>query len=214
MIAPLSKPNNLFLRNAVMKNKDQVVNKDLDTANVTGTSADNNGTIAPINGGDNKDLKLEGVQSMGDQLINEVVGMEGKDAEALTDRIKAQFPTPDFEFIPLLKNHGDNMLGEYNNAAAAALGVAVAVGLELISPTGTKTSAAVAAIAGGTAIALGARAHTNMPQNTLTMGVSSLIGFKVAKGFGRLTVEYFPATKETEEVSDPAITFTEVLPAI
>lgn len=185
-----------------MKNKDQM---------------NNAGTNTSAQAGDvNKDLNQqhqEGTENMTEKLIDQAINLETKEVEDLADRIKAQFPTPNFDNIPLIKSHGDNMLGQYNNAAAAAVGVALAVGLELVSPTGTKTSAAVAAIAGAGAIALGAGAHTNMPQNALTMGVSGVLGFKIAKGFGRLTIEYFPAVKEVEKDSDPAVTFVEV-PAI
>ena len=144
---------------------------------------------------------------------NETNTLDVKAADLMAD-VQKKFGDPSAISLPAITDRSDNMLGQYNNAAAAALGVGLAVGLELLSPTGTKTSAAVAAITGAAAIAVGAPAHTKGPQNSVTMALSGILGFKVAKGFGRMTAEYFPATASDDKAMDLNLIPAEALPAI
>lgn len=89
----------------------------------------------------------------------------------------------------LLYSENANMIG-------GVLGLTVAVALEVISPTGSKTSAVVAAVAGGAAL-YGARDLVNAaPQNPVlaaAVGTSSLYIGMLA---GRIAADYFPGNIE------------------
>lgn len=82
------------------------------------------------------------------------------------------------------------------HVSCAIAGVVVAAGLELLSPTGSKTSAVVAAAVGGAAI-YGAKNYLDaVPQNdfmgAISFGAATLISMKA----GRITADYFPGNVE------------------
>lgn len=117
------------------------------------------------------------IQKEAEQLMNEIGSELSKDAAAELD----------------------TTLGMTNNMMGAVIGATLATGLELVSPTGTRASAAAAAITGA-AMVYSARKMLNHPmQNKATAAVMGLISFKVCKTIGRNVVEYFPAQKETVE---------------
>lgn len=71
-------------------------------------------------------------------------------------------------------------------------GAAVAATLELISPTGSKTSAVVAAAVGGS-VALVAEDYLDaLPQNNLTGGLSFAVTAVISMKAGRIAADYFP----------------------
>ncbi|WNV45976.1 hypothetical protein [Aeromonas phage AerS_266] len=94
----------------------------------------------------------------------------------------------------------DKTLGMTNNMMGAVIGAGLATGLELISPTGTRASAAAAALTGVALIYATRKAMEHPYQNKLTGAVTGLISFKLCKTIGRNVVEYFPAQKETVEL--------------
>jgi len=92
-----------------------------------------------------------------------------------------------------------NMLKDNQNLIGACLGAAVAVGLELVSPTGSKTSAAVAAVVSGAAIVLAKPYLEAAPQ---TAGVAAAAaGVTAYAGMlgGRITADYFPGNLVEED---------------
>lgn len=122
------------------------------------------------------DARLEQLQKQAEALVNEINSVDGQEL--------------------------DTTLGMSSNMMGAVIGAGLATGLELISPTGTRASAAAAALTGA-AMIYGARKALNHPmQNKVTATVMGLISFKVCKTIGRNVVEYFPAQeKEVEEVA-------------
>lgn len=87
----------------------------------------------------------------------------------------------------------ENIVGEgRGNMAAAIAGVAGAVALELMSPTGSKTSAIVAAVAGGSAVYASRELINAAPTNAVLatgIGVTSAYIGMIA---GRVAADYFP----------------------
>lgn len=89
----------------------------------------------------------------------------------------------------LLYSENANMIG-------GILGVTVAVALEVVSPTGSKTSAVVAAIAGGAALYSARDIVNGAPQNpVLAAGVAGTTLY-VGMLAGRIAADYFPGNIE------------------
>lgn len=87
----------------------------------------------------------------------------------------------------------ENIVGEgRGNMAAAIAGVAGAVALELVSPTGSKTSAVVAAVTGGAAVYAARDLINAAPTNTpLATGIGVTSAYIGMLG-GRVAADYFP----------------------
>lgn len=84
-----------------------------------------------------------------------------------------------------------NRPAHYNLMAASA-GLGLAVGLELVSPTGSMTSAIAAGVVGGVALGLTADFLDALPQRD----IPALLAFSgvavVSMKAGRITADYFP----------------------
>lgn len=82
------------------------------------------------------------------------------------------------------------------HVSCAIAGVVVAAGLELLSPTGSKTSAIVAGVVGGAVVYASKDYLDAVPQNDLmgaiSFGATALISMKA----GRITADYFPGNVE------------------
>lgn len=92
-----------------------------------------------------------------------------------------------------------NMLKDNQNLIGACLGAAVAVGLELVSPTGSKTSAAVAAVLSGATIVLAKPYLEVAPQSTGVAAAAAGLTAYVGMVGGRITADYFPGNLVEED---------------
>lgn len=85
---------------------------------------------------------------------------------------------------------------EDGNMTGGILGVAVAVGLELVSPTGSKTSAVVAAIAGGAALYAAREVINSAPQAPVLAAGVGCTSLYIGMMAGRIAADYFPGNIE------------------
>lgn len=87
----------------------------------------------------------------------------------------------------------ESIIGEgRGNMAAAIAGVAGAVALELISPTGSKTSAVVAAVTGGAAVYASRDLINAAPTNGVIATGVACTSLYVGMIGGRVAADYFP----------------------
>lgn len=92
-----------------------------------------------------------------------------------------------------------NVLKDNQNLIGACVGAAVAVGLELVSPTGSKSSAAVAAVLSGATIMIAKPYLQVAPQSaSIAVGAGALTGYVGMVG-GRVTASYFPGNLTEED---------------
>lgn len=78
------------------------------------------------------------------------------------------------------------------NMIGGSLGVMLGVGLELLSPTGSKTSAIISGVVGGATLALLSPVLKAAPQTTgIQAGTGVLTSF-VSMSAGRIAADYFP----------------------
>lgn len=82
-----------------------------------------------------------------------------------------------------------NMIGGY-------IGVGIAVALELVSPTGSKTSAICAAIAGGAALYYGKEIIEAAPQGPAAAAAVGATSCYLGMCAGRIAACYFPGDLE------------------
>jgi hypothetical protein len=85
------------------------------------------------------------------------------------------------------------------NLIGAALGVGIGVGLELLSPTGSKTSALVSGLAGGAVLAVVAPVLKVAPQATGIAAAAGTLTSFVSMSAGRITADYFPGNLGNDE---------------
>lgn len=82
------------------------------------------------------------------------------------------------------------------HVSCAIVGVVLGAGLELLSPTGSKTSAIVSAAVGGAAVYAAKDYLDAVPQNdfmgAISFGTAAIISMKA----GRITADYFPGNVE------------------
>lgn len=88
-----------------------------------------------------------------------------------------------------VKNAGRNWRG-------GLIGVGCSVLLELLSPTGSKTSAMAAAVAGGVVLKYSKGVLDAAPQNTVTSATAGVAAGYIAMTVGRATASYFPGNGE------------------
>lgn len=92
-----------------------------------------------------------------------------------------------------------NLLKDNRNLIGGILGGAVAVGLELISPTGSKTSATVAAVASGLTLVATHRLMDCAPQTTALAATNAGVTCYVGMVAGRIAADYFPGNLADSE---------------
>ncbi len=79
-----------------------------------------------------------------------------------------------------------------HNVAGAVCGVGFGVALELLSPTGSLTSAVAAGVVGGLAVALVKPALEHGPDGQIATAVSFVGGATISMKAGRIAASYFP----------------------
>ena len=87
--------------------------------------------------------------------------------------------------------HEDN-----RNLLGGLIGVGIGVGLELLSPTGSKTSAVVAAAAGAGTLYAARRIMDMAPQNNHLAGACAASSMLISATAGRIAADYFPGNIE------------------
>lgn len=92
-----------------------------------------------------------------------------------------------------------NFVKDNRNLIGGGMGLALAVGLELLSPTGSKKSAAVAAITGGVVLAVAAPILKAAPQTTMVASGAGIMTAYVGMCGGRITADYFPGNLGDDE---------------
>lgn len=92
-----------------------------------------------------------------------------------------------------------NYLKDNRNLIGGGIGLAVAVGLELISPTGSKKSAMVAGVTGGLALAMAAPILKAAPQSAMVASGAGIMTAYVGMCGGRITADYFPGNLGDDE---------------
>lgn len=92
-----------------------------------------------------------------------------------------------------------NFVKDNRNLIGGGIGLALAVGLELVSPTGSKKSAAVAAITGGAVLAFTAPVLKVAPQSTMVSAAAGIMTAYVGMCGGRITADYFPGNLGDDE---------------
>lgn len=89
-----------------------------------------------------------------------------------------------------------NVLKDHRNLIGGLLGVAVATGLEVVSPTGSKVSATVAAAASLGALYYGRNIVEAAPQNNITAAAVGGVTCYAGMCAGRIAACYFPGNVE------------------
>lgn len=92
-----------------------------------------------------------------------------------------------------------NYLKDNRNLVGGVIGLTLAVGLELISPTGSKKSAAVAAVTGGVALTMAAPFLKAAPQSAMVASGAGIMTAYVGMCGGRITADYFPGNLDNDE---------------
>lgn len=92
-----------------------------------------------------------------------------------------------------------NFVKDNRNLIGGGIGLALAVGLELISPTGSKKSAAVAAITGGVVLGVAAPILKTAPQSAMVASAAGVMTAYVGMCGGRITADYFPGNLGDDE---------------
>lgn len=91
-----------------------------------------------------------------------------------------------------------NFVKDNRNLIGGGLGLALAVGLELLSPTGSKKSALVAGAMGGATLLVAAPILKVAPQcNTIAVAAAGVTSYVGMVG-GRVTASYFPGNLDDE----------------
>lgn len=96
------------------------------------------------------------------------------------------------QFSKLAKAKTGNVAKDNMNLIGGIIGCAIATGLELASPTGSKASAAVAAIASGSVLLATRKVVENAPQAVPVAGAALALTAYVGMSAGRITADYFP----------------------
>lgn len=92
-----------------------------------------------------------------------------------------------------------NVLKDNRNLIGGLLGVAVGVGLEIVSPTGSKVSAAVSGVAGLGALAVVSIPAMAAPQCNVIAGTAFGMTSWVSMSAGRLAASYFPGNLDISD---------------
>lgn len=92
-----------------------------------------------------------------------------------------------------------NFVKDNRNLIGGGLGLALSVGLELLSPTGSKKSALVAGVLGGGVLLVSSPILKAAPQcNGIAVAAAGVTGYVGMVG-GRVTASYFPGNLEDDE---------------
>lgn len=92
-----------------------------------------------------------------------------------------------------------NFVKDNRNLIGGGLGLALSVGLELLSPTGSKKSALVAGVLGGGVLLVSSPILKAAPQcNAIAVAAAGVTGYVGMVG-GRVTASYFPGNLEDDE---------------
>jgi preprotein translocase subunit SecD len=92
-----------------------------------------------------------------------------------------------------------NVLKDNQNLIAGAMGVMLGAGLELISPTGSKTSVVASAIAGTAALVVVGGVVSIAPQCTPVAAATFAMTSYVSMSVGRTAASYFPGDVSVDE---------------
>lgn len=92
-----------------------------------------------------------------------------------------------------------NYLKDNRNLIGGGIGLALAVGLELLSPTGSKKSAIVAGVTGGAVLAIAAPILKAAPQSAMVASGAGIMTAYVGMCGGRITADYFPGNLGDDE---------------
>lgn len=92
-----------------------------------------------------------------------------------------------------------DLFKDNRNMIGGLIGIGIAAGLELISPTGSLKSAAASVIVGGGVLYVASPYINAVPQSTglaaATAGVTAYVGMVA----GRITADYFPGNLSKED---------------
>lgn len=133
---------------------------------------------------DKSDERLDGIK----KEASEVVGVIGEDlvADVMSKMVLARVKTGSF-------------IKDNRNLIGGGMGLALAVGLEMLSPTGSKKSALVAGAMGGGVLLVAAPILKVTPQcNAIAVAAASVTGYVGMVG-GRVTASYFPGNLDDDE---------------
>lgn len=92
----------------------------------------------------------------------------------------------------LMRVKTGNYLKDNRNLIGGGIGITLAVGLELLSPTGSKKSAIMAGVAGGALLAATAPVLKAAPQSAMIASGAAIMTGYVGMCGGRITADYFP----------------------
>lgn len=143
-------------------------------------SADN----AAWNDIDKSDERLDGIK---------------KEAATTTSAIGEDIVAEVMGTMALAQAKTGNFVKDNRNLIGGGLGLALAVGLELISPTGSKKSAIVACVAGGAVLAIAAPVLKAAPQSNMVASSAGIVTAYVGMCGGRITADYFPGNLSDDE---------------
>lgn len=93
-----------------------------------------------------------------------------------------------------------NLLHDNKNLIGGLIGCAIATGLEVLSPTGSKTSAAVAATTSGLTLYTVHKLLDAAPQTNVIAGSACAVTAYVGMATGRLAACYFPGTVDLDDL--------------
>lgn len=96
------------------------------------------------------------------------------------------------------KAKSGDLFKDNRNLIGGLVGVGIGVGLELLSPTGSVKSAAVAGVVGGGVLYLLNPYIDAVPQTTGLAAVTGGVTAYVSMAAGRITADYFPGNLSEE----------------
>lgn len=85
------------------------------------------------------------------------------------------------------------------NMIGAVMGVTLGVGLELLSPTGSKTSAITAGVVGGATLVILSPILKAAPQSTGIAATAGSLTSLVTMSAGRIAADYFPGNLDLND---------------
>lgn len=127
-----------------------------------------------------------------------------KEAHAAAKGLEAEMSADDLiamviKDAKLMHVKTGNIFKDNQNLTGACIGAAIAVGLELVSPTGSKSSAAVAAVLSGATIMIAKPYLQVAPQTAgIAAGAAAVTAYAGMVG-GRVTASYFPGNLTEED---------------